>query len=69
MHGRKKILLHRSVVLQWVCVPFRAVVSKFFHAATRFAAQCNLTPLFQKFPVMHMKCSYVSTIENQMTKK
>jgi len=46
---------------------FKPVVFNVFHAATNFATQFNLTTPFQKFPVSHMKCSCVCTIENQMT--
>ena len=35
-----------------------------FHAATHFANQFNLTNPSRKFPVRHMKCSCVCTIEN-----
>ena len=53
---------------QWfvngVCAPFTAVVFNLFHTVSRFATQFNLTTPFQKFPVMHMKCSRVRTIEN-----
>ena len=40
------------------------VFNQFFHAATHFATQFNLTTPFRKFPVSHMKCSCVCTIEN-----
>jgi len=45
-------------------VHFRAVVFSIFHTATHFATEFNLITPFQKFPVLHMECSCVCTIEN-----
>jgi len=42
----------------------KPVVFNLFRAATHFATQFNLTTPFRKFPVRHMKCSCVCTIEN-----
>jgi len=42
----------------------KPAVFNLFHAATHFATQFNLTIPFRKFPVRHMKCSCVCTIEN-----
>jgi len=42
----------------------KPVVFNLFYAATHFATQFNLTTPFRKFPVRHMKCSCVCTIEN-----
>ena len=42
----------------------KPVVFNLFHAATHFATQFNLTTPFRKFPVRHVKCSGVCTIEN-----
>jgi len=42
----------------------KPVLFNLFHAATHFATQFNLTTPFRKFPVRHMKCSCVCTIEN-----
>jgi len=42
----------------------RTVVFHLFYTAAHFATQFHLTPSFQKFPVGHMKCSCVCTIEN-----
>ena len=39
------------------------VFNQLFHAVTHFATQFNLTTPFRKFPVRHMKCSCVCTIE------
>jgi len=55
--------------LNGVCVTFRTVVFNFFHTATHFTTQFNLTTPFQNFPVMHMKCSCVCTVENHNDKK
>jgi len=42
----------------------KPVVFNLFHAATHFATLFKLTTPFRKFPVRHMKCSCVYTIEN-----
>ena len=42
----------------------KPVVSNLFDAATHFATQFNLMTPFRKFPVRHMKCSCVCTVEN-----
>ena len=42
----------------------KPVVFNLFHAATHFATQFNLTTPLRKFPVRHMKCSCVCTIES-----
>jgi len=36
---------------------------------THIATQFNLTTPFQKFPVMHMKCSCACTIQNHNDEK
>jgi len=46
----------------------KAVVFNLFHPATHFATQFSLTTHFRKFPVKHMNCICVCTIENPMTK-
>jgi len=59
-------------ILSWLTHIFRVkmrrtskpVVFNLFHAGTHFATQFNLTTPFRKFPVRHMKCSCVCTIEN-----
>jgi len=40
------------------------VFNQLFHAASHFATQSNKTTPFRKFPVRHMKCSCICTIEN-----
>ena len=47
-----------------LCGVFRSVIFNVFHAATHFAIQFNLTIPFRKFPVRHMWCGCVCTIEN-----
>ena len=42
----------------------KPVLFNLFHAATHFATPFNLTTPFRKFPVRHMECSCVCTIEN-----
>jgi len=42
----------------------KPVVFDLFHAATHFATQFNLTTPFRKFPVKHVKCNCVCTIQN-----
>jgi len=42
----------------------KPVVFNLFNRATHFATQFNLTTPFRKFPVRHMKCGCVCTIEN-----
>jgi len=42
---------------------FKPVIFNLFHAAAYFATQFNLTTPFRKFPVRHMKCSCVCTLE------
>jgi len=42
----------------------KPVAFNLFHAAIHFATQFNLTIPFRKFPVRHMKCNCVCTIEN-----
>jgi len=59
-------------ITKWLANIFRVkmrrtskpVVFNLFHAATHFATQFILTTPFRKFPVRHMKCSCVCTIEN-----
>ena len=47
----------------------KPVVFNLFHAATHFATQFNLTTPSRKFPMRHMKCSYVCTIGNRKNYK
>ena len=62
-----------SRIFNWLANIFRAIMrrtskpvdfNQLFLAATHFATQFNLTTTFRKFPVRHMKCSCVCTIEN-----
>jgi len=41
-----------------------AVAFNLFHAGTHFATQFKVRTPFRKFPVRHIKCSCVCTIEN-----
>ena len=60
------------LIFNWLTNIFRVkmrrtskpVVFNFFHAATHFATQFDLTTPFRKFPVRHMKCNCVCTTQN-----
>ena len=47
----------------------KPVVSNIFQAATNFETQFKLSTPFRNFPVRHMKCSCVFTIENHSDSK
>jgi len=58
----QKFLLHRLVVLKWGMRTLEGSSFQPFSYSDHFATQLMIP--FQKFPVMHMKCSCVCTIEN-----
>jgi len=57
-------LAHQLVRMKMRRTSKPVVFNQLFHAAIHFATQFNLTTPFRKFPVRHMKCSCVCTIEN-----